>query len=90
MTKLEQIVEWYPDEELLSADGFEECVIGVAYEKTTGVHRLVYSRAKCIAVLVARDGMSFEEASEYFDYNVEGAYMGEKTPIWVDDEMFDE
>lgn len=33
--------------------------------------------------------MTFEEAEEFFDFNVEGAYMGEKTPIWVDDEMFD-
>ena len=31
--------------------------------------------------------MSYEEAVEYFDFNVEGAYMGEKTPIWVDDEF---
>ena len=29
------------------------------------------------------------EAQEYFDFNVSGAYMGEKTPIWVDDTMFD-
>jgi hypothetical protein len=88
MTKLEQIIEWYPDEELLSADGFEECVIGVAYDKTTSTHRLVYSRSQCIEVLITGDGMSKEEASEYFDFNVEGAYVGEKTPIWVDDEMF--
>ena len=90
MTKLEQIVEWYPDEELMSADGFEDCLLGVAYNKFTSTHNLVYSRTKCIAVLVARDGMTFEEAVEYFDFNVEGAYMGEKTPIWVDDEMFEE
>lgn len=36
---------------------------------------------------MVRDGMSYEEAIEYFDYNVSGAYVGEKTPIWVDDEM---
>jgi len=90
MTRLEQIVEWFPDEELLSADGFEDCVIGVAYNKTTSTYNLVYSRSKCIDVLIKRDGMTFEEAVEYFDFNVEGAYMGEKTPIWVDDEMFED
>lgn len=88
MTKLEQIVEWYPDEELLSADGFEDCVIGVTYDKSVGAHKLVYSRNKCIEVLMTRDGMIEEEAQEYFDFNVEGAYMGEKTPIFVDDFMF--
>jgi len=90
MTKLEQIVEWYPDEELLSADGFEDCLLGVSYDMRTSVHRLVYSRAKCIKVLVFRDKMSFEEAVEYFDFNVEGAYVGERTPVFVDDEMFEE
>ena len=90
MTRLEIILEQYSDEDLLSADGFEDCVIGVAYDKPVGVYRLVYSRTKCIEVLIARDGMTYEEAMEYFDFNVEGAYVGEKTPIWVDDEMFEE
>jgi hypothetical protein len=50
---------------------------------------VVYSRSKCIEVLITRDKMSKEEAEEFFDFNVEGAYMGEKTPIFVDDVMFD-
>jgi hypothetical protein len=36
-----------------------------------------------------KQGMSHEEALEYFDYNVKGAYMGEKTPVWVDDMMYE-
>jgi len=88
MTKLEQIIEWYPDEEFLSADGFEEALIGVVYDKMKSVHLLVYSRTKCIEILIERDKMSKEEAEEFFDFNVEGAYMGEKTPLYVDDLMF--
>jgi hypothetical protein len=90
MTKLEIILEQYSDEELLSADGFENAVIGVAYDKTTSTYKLVYSRSQCIKVLMDRDKMTYEEASEYFDFNVEGAYVGEGTPIYVDDEMFEE
>ena len=26
--------------------------------------------------------MESEEAREFFDFNVVGSYMGEKTPIW--------
>jgi hypothetical protein len=26
--------------------------------------------------------MSSEEAIEYFSFNVEGAYVGEQTPVW--------
>ena len=89
MTRLEQIIEFYPDENLLSADGFEDCVLGVAYDKTISTHRLVYSRSACIDVLIKRDKMTFEEAEEFFDFNVEGSYVGEATPIWVDDVMFD-
>lgn len=85
MNKLEKIEEWYPYEEFLSADGFEDCIIGVTYDKSTSVHILVYSRSECIDILTTRDGMSSDEAVEYFDFNVEGAYMGDKTPIWVDD-----
>lgn len=49
---------------------------------------LVYSKTKCLEILITRDKMGKEEAEEYFDFNVGGAYMGDKTPIWVDDMMF--
>ena len=29
--------------------------------------------------------MTEEESIEYFEYNVSGSYMGEKTPIWCYD-----
>jgi hypothetical protein len=31
------------------------------------------------------EGMSEEDAMEHFSYNVSGAYVGEKTPIWCYD-----
>lgn len=87
MNKLEIITENYPDEEFLSADGFEDAIIGVAEIKQINERVLVYSRTLCIDILMQRDKMSYDEAVEYFDFNVEGAFMGEKTPIWVDDDM---
>jgi hypothetical protein len=45
----------------------------------------VYDLNKCIEVLVDRDGMSQEEAVEYMDFNVLGAYVGEETPIFLGD-----
>ena len=82
-TKADTIAEHYPDEDLLQADGFDDAISGVAYDKVTGVHRIVYSRNRCIEILIERDGMGADEAIEYFDFNVEGAYMGQGTPIWV-------
>lgn len=80
---LEGIVEHYADEEILKADGFDDAVIGVD-EKTM---RLIYSVGRCIEILV-EDGMTMEEAMEYFDFNVSGAWVGDKTPIWSQDMLY--
>lgn len=87
MNKLDKITENYPDESFLSADGFEDAIIGVVYDKAIGTVRLAYSITKCIEILKERDGMSYDDAFIYFDFNVINAYVGEKTPIWVDDEI---
>ena len=62
--RLNIIIDRYPEIKFLSAVGFDDAIIGVAGEK------IVYSRIKCINILITRDGMSYEEASEYFDLNV--------------------
>ena len=76
---LEQILEYFEEDEFLKADGFDEAVIGVDEPSM----RLIYSVSKCIEIL-CRD-MNEEDAIEYFEYNVSGSYVGEKTPIWCED-----
>ena len=68
----------YPEEDILKADGFDDAIIGVDYNHT--VPRLIYSVSKCLEIL--KEDMDSEEAIEYFEFNVSGSYMGEKTPIW--------
>jgi hypothetical protein len=77
---LEGIVEYYQDEEILKADGFDDAVIGI----DTGTMRLIYSVTRCVEILMV-GGMDMNDAIEYFDFNVRGSYVGEKTPIWCDD-----
>lgn len=77
---LEIIIENYHDEEILKADGFDDAVIGI----DTDSMRLIYSVQKCIEVL-KEEGMDEIDAVEYFEFNVLGAYVGEKTPIWCND-----
>ena len=79
MNKLERIVQEYDGEELLIADGFDDAVIGIDYSSK----RLIYSITACVQIL-SRD-MSEEDAVEHFFYNVAGAYVGERTPIWCED-----
>lgn len=80
---LEEIVEYYQEEEIWKADGFDGAVIGIDDKSM----RLIYSVKKCIEILMMED-MSMEDAIEHFDFNVSGAYFGEKTPIWCQD-MFE-
>lgn len=78
---IDKILEWFPEDEILKADGFDDAIIGIDEHSM----RLIYSISKCIEIL-SRD-MSEEDAVEYFDFNVAGAYMGEKTPIWCRDDL---
>lgn len=78
---LDKIIEWYPNEEIIIADGFDDAVIGIE----TSSLRLIYSVSKCIEIL-SKD-MDEEEAVEYFEYNVSGSYIGEHTPIWCTDDL---
>jgi hypothetical protein len=70
-------------EDTLFADGFEDALIGTGTRFSYGVS--IYSLSKCIDVLMNRDGMSCEEAEEYMHFNVLGAYVGENTPVFLDD-----
>jgi hypothetical protein len=42
---------------------------------------LVYDAEKIRDLLMKRDGMTMEEAREYIEFNIEGAYVGPHTPI---------
>lgn len=70
------------DSKALFADGFDDAIIGVAYQ--CGKDPIIsYDIEKCINILVKRDGMTRDEAVEYFEFNTLGAYVGEDGPIYV-------
>ena len=77
---LQAIEELNPD--ALKADGFDEAIIGVG-AVASNAEILVYDANKCIQILVDRDGMSYDDACEFFDFNVRSAYVGEGTPMFV-------
>jgi len=76
---LESITEFNPEAKL--ADGFDDSILG--YD-TKG--RVIYSVNSILDTLVNRDGMDYDEAQEYFGFNIECAYVGEYTPIYMYDE----
>jgi hypothetical protein len=77
---LESILDNYPEESFLKADGFDEAVIGLEEPSL----RLIYSVKKTIDILIG-EGMTEEDALEHFYYNVSGSYVGDLTPIWCED-----
>jgi hypothetical protein len=71
------------EEEILLADGFEDAYMGLATQFTKPP-LAVYDRNKCIQILIERDGMSEEEAEEYFQFNEEGSWVGDNTPLFFE------
>lgn len=74
----EYVDEHCPDEEIMLLDGLDSAFIGL----TTNNIRAVYSVQKIIEELMSQ-GMSEEDAYEYFEFNIECAYVGEKTPVYL-------
>lgn len=79
----EQIEEWASDagELLLFADGFDQAIIGIGrqFNKTA----VVYDEEKVIDILQEQNGMSREEALEYYEFNIVGSFVGDATPIFM-------
>ena len=58
---------------------YDHCIIGATYDGT----KIIYDAIKIIEALVEDDDMTEDEAVEYFEFNILGAYLGENTPIYV-------
>lgn len=67
---------------LLTADGFDAAILGVA-EGCSRPSVVIYDYDKCVAILMERDGMEEGEANKFMQFNVVGAYLGEHTPMFL-------
>ena len=83
MTLRERITEKVEnaEETTIFYDGLDEAIIGVEMYS----YRVIYSVQTCIEILCRE--MNEEDAREHFEFNVIGGYLGEKTPIFIDDEF---
>ena len=76
----EAFFESNPD--LLLATGHDDEIIGVSMDFQGNVLFVVYDYEKFLKRFMG-DGMNYEEAVEFFDFNTIGAWVGEKTPGFV-------
>lgn len=72
--------EWDTELLFLSEVEFDEAILGVA-ERIGQEPVVAYDTTKVVEILSR--SMSVDEAYEYFDYNILGAYVGDKTPLFI-------
>ena len=67
--------------ELLFMDGYDDCILGICIR--FGREPIIaYDLGKVLASLQAQ-GMTHEEAVEWWEFNQVGAWVGERTPCFV-------
>ena len=79
MMDREELMETLAEEECLTADGFDSALVGCTYGANVVA---VYDVDQMVAVLM-EEGLEWDEAVEFLEYNIFGAYVGEKTPQYV-------
>lgn len=84
MSIKENIIQYYSghvDDAPLFANGFDDAIVGICPNS----FKVIYSRNKCISILCRLDDMTIEEAMDYLEYNTFNTYVGEYTPIFMED-----
>jgi len=79
---IEILMEENPDAQL--AEGLDDALIGLSrnhyhHEDTIAV----YDAQQIIDILVERDGMTITGAVEFFEFNIQGSYVGKHTPLFI-------
>jgi len=70
---------------MLKITGHDDAILGPALIWGNGerISVLVYDAEAIRNTLMERDNMEADEAREFIEFNIEGAYMGPDTPILV-------
>ena len=77
---LDEIADINP--EAMLADGFDKGILGMCVQ--FGSEPVVaYDFNKCVEIIMERDGMEREEAIDFMNFNVVGAYVGLSTPVFI-------
>lgn len=72
----------FDTDSVMFADGLEDALVGIGQQ--CGKEPVaIYDMERVFDILITRDGMTREEAVEFFEFNIAGAYVGEQTPIFM-------
>jgi hypothetical protein len=67
---------------LLEPADMDSAIAGLVSARGKDCGVVCYDRDQVIELLM-KDGMDRDEAEEFFSFNIEGAYMGEATPVYL-------
>lgn len=73
--------ERYAD--MITVDGFDDAIIGIA-SRYGNPDVLAYDVHQILQILMNRDGMDWDDANEWLDFNIAQAYMGNTTPVFIE------
>lgn len=77
----EELAEiWDQDLLFMSEPEYDDAIIGVM-ERAGGSPVIAYDTQKILDIL--ERSMPMEDAQEFFEYNILGAYMGDRTPVYI-------
>lgn len=92
MNKRQTVADVYCDaaDELLFLDPeyYDDAIIGVV-SRADGMVAVCYSEPKVIKLIIQHNRMEPDVAMEYYQFNILGAYVGDSTPVFIDDEIFE-
>jgi len=83
MSKIDIFLEEFSNfnDKALYPTNLKKAIVGYV-ERCSQPPILVLDKEKCIKILMS-EGMSDEEAIEYFEFNVIGSWAGEDTPCFM-------
>jgi len=76
---MDRLAEEYPD--LLRMDGFDDAILGVV--ERIGLQTVCYDLNKVIEILM-KQGMDEQDAWDWYQFNMVGAWVGEATPVFLE------
>jgi predicted ThiF/HesA family dinucleotide-utilizing enzyme len=76
------IEEQHPN--AIIATGFDESLFGVAKKSKDNNWVAVYNMDSIIDSIMKENDISEEEAIEFYEFNISGAYVGPMTPMFLD------
>ena len=69
---------------VLFIDGLDYAIIGICSGSSLPDPVICYDPKRIIEWLTVVEGMTEEDALDYYEFNIEFAYMGELSPMFID------